>query len=617
MQFNNLSAFYLYFLSLFIVIFYLLQGIRNEREISSLRLWRNLNKESHSFSFRLQFEPDILFFLQILILLLLVTSLLQPLLVKEGVKERRLVFLVDRSASMQAVDQTPNRFSVSLKKVDNYLDDLSSETEVALVTAGAEPEMIQEFTDNRGLLKNRLNELKPTAEELNLEETLEFTRSLFTETEDNRIIFFTDRVFQPGSKEELDGIELVSTGDPVDNICFTDFDIRPKTGQPGEYEIFLKIANYSKEQNNVRIEITAGRRKYFKDEFSLKPGEITDTNYTLKIREPQKISVDILNNDTLQLDNNITLWLGTELNKEYRILQLGQGNYFLERGLLVLPGTRFFSKQSLDQVKLDQFDLVLFNGLTPPKNYQGDAVFINVTPPGFQIQERIEDQVLSVTDWEKEHQLLRFVDMQDVKVKNTFFMKEDRELNRIVSTTEGPLFLTKTDLEYKWLALGFELNESNFPLQLGFPVFLSNLVEWFQPEYYKSPYNQIKAGDKYEFSPFRNKKIKEVIGPDGQNISFKPLDIKYIINNTRREGLYQINYDDNSEHKFTVNLASSKESNLLKVYKGEKKIKKARDKKEPIYLKLWPYFILAALLILLIEWSLYHNVKLRGDPNAD
>ena len=547
----------------------------------------------------------------------MVTSLLQPLLVREGVKEERLVFLIDRSASMQTIDQNTNRFNSSLKKAVDYLEGLSSETKVALVTAGAKPEMIQEFTDNKGQLKNRLQGLKPTAEELNLQESLGFARSLFTETEDKRIIFFTDGAFQPGSNNELNGIDLVKTGGPVDNICFTDFDIRAKTGEPGEYEIFLKIANYSREQNNVRIEITAGRRKYFKDEFSLNPGELTDANYTLKIREPKKVRVDILNDDKLQLDNSIILWLGTELEKEYKILQLGKDNYFLERGLLVLPGIRFFSKKSLDQVELDQFDLVLFNGLTPPQNYKGDAVFINVTPPGFQIKERINDQVLSVTDWKREHKLLRFVDMNDVKTKNTVFIKEEDKFNQIVSTTEGPLFLTRPDLNYKWLVLGFELNESNFPLQLGFPVFLSNLVDWFQPRFYNTSYNQIKTGEEYEFSPLRNRNIKEVIGPQGNKIYYKQSDIQYIINNTSREGLYQVIYDDNSGHKFTVNLASSKESNLLKVYQGKKNIDEVKEKKESIYFKLWPYFILAALLILLIEWSLYHNVKLWGDTNAD
>ena len=117
----NPIALNLMFAPLFLILFYFLKGGKDNIKINSLLFWDNLEDNSSSFSIKFRFEKDLLFYLQLFIILLLIFALLQPVLNQKVQESNKLIFIIDRSASLNANDVKGSRFS-NLKKT--LLEDL-------------------------------------------------------------------------------------------------------------------------------------------------------------------------------------------------------------------------------------------------------------------------------------------------------------------------------------------------------------------------------------------------------------------------------------------------------------------------------------------------------------
>ena len=83
---------------------------------------------------------------QIALLLLLVLALGEPYFKSEMVQARRLVLVVDNSASMNATDVAGGRLEAARREADALISSLRFRDEMAIVTGGAQPRVVCGFT---------------------------------------------------------------------------------------------------------------------------------------------------------------------------------------------------------------------------------------------------------------------------------------------------------------------------------------------------------------------------------------------------------------------------------------------------------------------------------------
>lgn len=645
MQFSNLSFYYLYFLSGFIIIYYFLKGKKREKRISSLLFWRNLYRDKNTFSFHLKFTPDILFFIQMLILLLLVTALLQPILTRTGILEERVVLIIDRSVSMQATDIHPDRYSQAIEKAIDRVQGFSDRVEIALVDGAKDPQLLVDFTSDHDRIIDFLNKIEVTDTELDLDKTLGLARALFSVEKEANILFFTDGVFgERVEKQQInfDNIEIVSGSKAVNNTGIIEFDVREKSGYPGEYELFLTIGNFADEPVIVPISIRARNREngdphqgriLLKDRLSMKPGEEQGRYYTLRVDRRQFIDINLEVDDSFQKDNHVVAILGTELVDSFRVLLVSERNFFLENGLLVVPGIKVLTTTDTD-FNQSEYDLVIFDGIKPPANYQGSGLYIGVEPVGILDEELISVQATgSISSQDSGHRILRFVNLRELKFRDylAWSASEDKKtpgLTPLVSTPQGAIMVSGQVPDYKWVFIGFDLYKSNLPLQASFPVFLSNLINWFAPHHFNPGLNHIETSSVYEFTADNNYRPEKVFNPTGKEVQLVKGSQNYLIRDTYWSGFYRIvstristnkskaasslnNTDDKKERYFAVNLNSRTESNLRQVYQPVHR-EKIREKGIKT-IQLWTYILLLVLVLMIVEWYLYQkpNIKLE------
>ncbi len=580
--------------------------------ISSTMLWENMKKNNKTNpNWNIKFDSILL--LQLIIFSLLIFSLMQPYFQEWGRGADRVVLVIDRSASMQAEDVEPDRFSSSIDKAVSRVEEMGDNTELAVVTGYSDPEILINFTEDHSYVIETLDFLTVTDTQINAAESLQIAKSMILTEEQGEVIFFTDGVWEMPQALNFSEIEIVQTGNQVNNVGLVDLGINSLSGIPGEKEIYVKVANYQDQGQEIPLFISNPERTIISDLISLNPGETKGVQYSLQAdtRTPFEIQLDV--DSPLTVDEKLYTVIGK--SEDIRILLIGENNFFLRRVFLSLPGVRVFSEERYNSEIEEQYDLKVFNNVKPQENLTNDAIFINTVPP--EMDDLINEQIDThsrVTSWEKAHPLFRFIDFSKLTFNNILSVKPPADSSILTHSKENPLIFSQKNQNSKHLFMMFDINRSNFPLQVNFPIFLNNSLRWFFPYYYNSGYINLQTGSGLEL-PFSTENITSITNT-GKEKDFTGNLINNRINNLFDSGLYEIEFEDREKDYFAVNLLSPLESNLHLTGVDENiKEQQADIEREEIIFNtpIWPFVVFLIILLLLIEWFLYSRPQKGGN----
>ena len=136
-----------------VVVFYLLKRRRVVKLISSTLLWQRFLAETQANAPFQKLRHNWLLILQILMLLLAVFALARPYFIGNARSSRLRVMILDASASMQAVDETPSRFEKARAEALKWVDSLRDEDQMVVLVASANTEVKQSATSDKGALR--------------------------------------------------------------------------------------------------------------------------------------------------------------------------------------------------------------------------------------------------------------------------------------------------------------------------------------------------------------------------------------------------------------------------------------------------------------------------------
>jgi hypothetical protein len=193
----------------------------------------------------------------------------------------------------------------------------------------------------------------------------------------------------------------------------------------------------------------------------------------------------------------------------------------------------------------------------------------------------------------------------------------------LVETQKDPVIWSLGRNRYTDLILTFPLVvevggvrniwNTNWPRQPAgtFPLFFDNVI--IQLGRFKEYEDSIRPGEPkpLEFGvPVKAVEVQRVDPPSTQVERVVQTPGKdFMFGNTNTVGLYDATWGDNERYRFAVNLFDAQESNIeprTDLQVGDQKL---GTDQEPIRRRqeLWPWFVLAALVILMIEWVAYNR----------
>ena len=145
-----------------VVAFYFLKVRLRRVPVSTTLFWRQIYNEHQPRSLWQRLRHWMSLLAQIVLILLLVAALTDPFFAWETRQLRRMVLIVDNSASMNAIDVSPSRLAAAKDEARRVIGGMRFRDELAVVTAGSVPRVICGFSSHGRTLTHAIDDVAPT-----------------------------------------------------------------------------------------------------------------------------------------------------------------------------------------------------------------------------------------------------------------------------------------------------------------------------------------------------------------------------------------------------------------------------------------------------------------------
>jgi len=293
-------------------------------------------------------------------------------------------------------------------------------------------------------------------------------------------------------------------------------------------------------------------------------------------------------------------------------------NLFMEQVLRSIPSlTTVRGNASSERLPAQEFDLYIFDGWLPDVLPDGDMLIIN-PPRGtslFTVGNEIENTA-NIRLVQRDDPRLAFVDVSEMNLRAFRRVTDTGWADVLMETDGGALLLSgETDDARQIALLTFNLRDSDLPLQIAFPILISNLIEWFTPADMLNIPAGLRVADTVTIRPSVGVDSVTVTAPTGESTDFTADGRPITYANTTQPGLYSVDLLQEGEivqsQAFAVNLFGLDESDITPVPVDELILggsQSVTDDDDQLGVReFWALAAFLALLMLLIEWYVYHR----------
>ena len=333
------------------IIIYLIKPKAVKLSIPSLMFFEKASRHKATKTFLKKLLRNLLFLIQLIVLLVLALSLVGPWLsMKEVVSSKNTVIVLDVSASMQAGD----RFEIALSETKKLLGRKNT-----LVLAGSEPVVALEKV-SRGELKSFLSSLEVTDAESNIGDSIILAGELLKDTE-GRVVVISDFVHTKGMVPLTAKNVLESKGIPVNFVPVSSegVNLGIVNVKVEESKATLFVKNYHVMDVNTKLRVNEKEYDLDLEAGSIKPLAVEISKGVTEI--------EILYEDDLVVDNKAFVSIPSE--DEIKVLLVtDKGDRYLEAALESAGNVKVDIVESLVLASVDDdYDVYIFSGVDKEK----------------------------------------------------------------------------------------------------------------------------------------------------------------------------------------------------------------------------------------------------------
>jgi len=591
-----------------VILFYLLKRKRVVKLISSTILWQRFLSETQASAPFQKLRKNWLLILQVLLLILAVLALSRPYFAARAKAAELRVVILDASASMEATDETPNRFEKARAEALKWVDSLAGSDQMVILLAGANTEVKQSATSEKAALRRALQSCACSDSPTRLVPALRMAESLVREQRNAEIHLFSDGAVAELSEFENKALPLVyhRVGKDSNNLGITGLDARANPENAQERAVYASVANFSTNAQDTELELRFDDRLLETRPLSIPAGEISPQVFLTGQTRDGLFTVRITAKDQLAADNQASIV--SLLPKPVKVLLVSRGNRFLEKALRAAPNVQLASSTVLTDTAAE-FDFVVLDDVTPAVWPPGNVLAIHVLNTNW-VESATLIEAPPIVDWKTAHPLLRYAGFDNVQIKQSYAAKTPSWAVSLADAPQASLLLAGEIGRQRIIWIGFDTLESNWPLRVTFPIFIANAVDWLNPANATGAQLLVKAGDAFRLALPHPEKSALVTLPDGQTrtLAIDPTANEFVFGETYKQGAYRLRIGTN-EMTFCVNLLDAAESNIKprdELQLG-KYTKVRATSVQRTNMELWRTIAGLALLMLLIEWWYYHR----------
>ena len=431
---------------------------------------------------------------------------------------------------------------------------------------------------------------------------------------ESEIFFISDGVLVDDAPPEA---TLISVFEPAHNVGITAFQVEALPSEPTRFQAFVQVKNASDVGKQTTLRLSGSNEGGIRDTLTLGPGETRGRSIDLGNFERGPVrAVVTADSDAFPADDYAYGFL--PIRTETRVLLVTRGNVYLENVLADEP------RLSLAVVSPAQYDpqvsadVYIFDRFAPPEAPGGPTLVFLPPDVEWLTQTLAVVEAPEVPGWNPAHPVLRFVALEDLRIDRAarIAMPEEGDVGPtsvvgetgrapaaevVVGSPLLPLVLVSERPE-RIVRVSFALEDSNFPLHPGFPIFLTNTLGWLMDEQValaRAP-GQIEV-------PLAMAAVTDL---EGSDVATWPLSNRTVFM-ADQPGLYTVAQADR-RLRVAVNLASTARTSVNDSGFTSDEITSAvatvlADTEVGPSEELWMAFLLLALFLVVVEWVTYHR----------
>lgn len=638
-----------------IVLLYFLKLKRNPLEVPSTYLWSRTVEDLHVNTIWQRLRQNLLLFLQLLLILLIILSLIRPGWDSLATVDRRAIFIVDTSASMSAEDvDSGSRLAEAKRQIEALISKMTGSDAAMIISVSDDAVVEQPFTDNKNLLLRKLQAIKPTNHKTDIEQAVRYAaglanpgRSAADETDVQvaeampaTMYIFSDGRF-PKFKNfflgNLEPVYLQMGAADADNLAVGSFTIERNPEKPDQIQAFARIDNFGAKDVDCELSLFIDDELRDAEQLNVPQDGQASVQFNMDDLEQGKLKLTVDRKDDLALDN--IGYVAANLPRRAKILLVTDYNDALSTALSTISVEKYaevsrlsvkdlktneqLAKQFKAQTQTGAYDLIIFDRYAPEEMPQANTMFLNAHPPGGEWSFGEPQPRAIVIDHNRSHPLVQLIDMGNVNIAEAHAVTAPAGGASLVDANIGPIISIAPRQGYEDLVLGFEMYSqgeggeisynTDWQIRRSFPVFVMNVIKYLGGARGSMASLNVAPG---ESALIRSRLVVDKVrvkSPSGrETVVEREGENSFVYTFTDELGVYEVREgdDDDISQMFTVNLFDSRESNIVPLdaielgesesFQGQQGVERART-------ELWKWILLLGFGILIFEWYVYNR----------
>ncbi|MGH7887286.1 MAG: BatA domain-containing protein, partial [Candidatus Binatia bacterium] len=412
-----------------------------------------------------------IFFLQLLLLTLLIIALSEPVF---SVRPTKIAIVLDNSASMQTLENGRSRFALAQEKARSVIAELAVTGQIDLFLTtprleklGAAPLSPADAAKAIAALEAYDLGEPPTDYDHALNQ-------LAHTHEYERLYLLTDH---PGRGQSAI-VRVMTVGQPQTNLALTGFEVQRSSLMSTRLDATVEASNFSNKDEKIRIVIkSSGKQIIASRELSVAAGKTAAATLD-GIADHPYYQAEIEASDVLALDNR--RFAVAPVARSLRILGVSPRPQELA-SLKAIPGVQIdlIAPSEYDKAERSGYGLEIFHFATPAGLPRTPALFVLPPQSSSLVDLAAPESNVSVSNWREPHVLTRYVNFSLFRPTYARALKPQTAGEIIIDSSNGPLAFAVQRQGIRYLTLGFDpfpyLGRDNLPMS----IFTLNFLDWF------------------------------------------------------------------------------------------------------------------------------------------
>lgn len=630
-----------------LLLLYFLKLRRQEVPVSSTLLWKRAVQDLQVNAPFQRLRKNLLLLLQLLAMAAVLFALAQPVLNLRGGSARRIVLLVDRSASMKTRDLPGGvtRLDEAKKQARTVVESMRSARMLGLVGRGDEAMVLAfdshaavmcNFTSNKAQLLAAIDAIAPTDGASRLGEAVTVARAFANPAREDapapgdfdaaQLVLLSDgRVADLAALSVAPGeVDFHLIGESSDNVAITAMQARRSYEKPEQVHVFATLANYGAKAVACDVQLTVAGVVRAVRQVEIEAAAASNEDrvvgrasitFELDHSGAGVVEVRQLRKDLLAADD--AAWAVLPAPRKLTALLVTRGNAPLEVALkacslarLDVAGPEAFDAVVADDAPAPPYDVIVLDRHAPAKLPRGRYLIFGEPPPDIGVTNAglLKDQF--VIDWRSRHPVMQFVDLGDLYAAEAVDLRLPRDAAVLAEFGQSPAMAMVRRKGSALLLVGFDVLATRWPLESGFVMFCYNAVHFMGAEAGRGRAADMTVGEAIDI-PSDGAPLATLTRPDGKT---EPLTagasgaFRYPATDTA--GVYRVDVAGRPPALLAVNLLDERESDIApsdQLMLAGGKVNAAANEPSRTNQDVWPYLALLALVLVCAEWIVYNS----------